>query len=128
MEICQERNKVGALRSKGSEKAGQCKKKIRLRSFRSRAEPGEIEKGRCRILKSEAFGGPCNHQKTAPPEGRYVAKKRPESRFFYFLLKKFIVIAVPTVANDRMASTKTLSRSGRAARSSSFHSPSTYST
>ena len=58
MEICQERNKVGALRSKGSEKAGQCKKKIRLRSLRSRAEPGEIEKGRRRILTSEAFGGP----------------------------------------------------------------------
>ena len=127
MEICQEHNKVGALRSKGSEKAGQCKKKIRLRSFRSRAEPGEIEKGRRRIYCSKVFGD-LHKSKRQPPEGRYMAKKRPESRFFYFLLKKFIVIAVPTVANDRMASTKTLSRSGRAARSSSFHSPSTYST
>ena len=41
MEICQELNKVGTLRSKGSEKAGLMQKKIRLRSPRSRAEPGK---------------------------------------------------------------------------------------
>lgn len=45
--------------------------------------------------------------------------------FGYFLLKKFIVRSTPIVANDRIASQKTLSRSGIALRSSSLHSPST---
>ena len=43
----------------------------------------------------------------------------------YFLLKKFIVMAHPCVANERMASTKIFSRSGMAVRSSSVHSPRT---
>lgn len=43
----------------------------------------------------------------------------------YLRLKKFIVRAHPCVANERMASTKTFSRSGIACRSSSVHSPST---
>lgn len=47
------------------------------------------------------------------------------SRYPYFLLKKFIVMAHPCVANERMASTKTFSRSGMAVRSSSVHWPRT---
>ncbi len=43
----------------------------------------------------------------------------------YFLLKKFIVLSQPMVVNERIASPKTLSRSGNALRSSSDHSPST---
>lgn len=109
-------------------------KKIPVAQFPPQGRSGKREKGGAESTALRFLAGP-EQQKTAHTlsgalfcSGIEVPGAGCRYRLRYFLLKPFIVMAVPTVTNERTASTKTFSRSGRALRSSSVHSPSTYST
>ena len=84
-----------------------------------------------KLPKTTRFLRNTQKRKTGPfvqarrPGFPFICRQASILVFGYFLLKKFIVRSMPIVANDRIASQKTLSRSGIAFRSSSLHSPST---
>ena len=97
----------------------------RIRSYRTARFHGETaENGKipAEYTKTKNRAFPCKHES---PVSRFICRQASILVFGYFLLKKFIVRSTPIVANDRIASQKTLSRSGIAFRSSSLHSPST---
>ena len=85
-------------------------------------ETAENDKIPAEYTKTKNRAFPCKHE---GPVSRFICRQASILVFGYFLLKKFIVRSMPIVANDRIASQKTLSRSGIAFRSSSLHSPST---
>ena len=85
-------------------------------------ETAENDKIPAEYTKTKNRAFPCKHES---PVSRFICRQASILVFGYFLLKKFIVRSTPIVANDRIASQKTLSRSGIAFRSSSLHSPST---
>ena len=97
----------------------------RIRSYRTarfHGETAENDKIPAEYTKTKNRAFPCKHE---GPVSRFICRQASILVFGYFLLKKFIVRSTPIVANDRIASQKTLSRSGIAFRSSSLHSPST---
>lgn len=97
----------------------------RIRSYRTarfHGETAENDKIPAEYTKTKNRAFPCKHES---PVSRFICRQASILVFGYFLLKKFIVRSMPIVANDRIASQKTLSRSGIAFRSSSLHSPST---
>lgn len=97
----------------------------RIRSYRTarfHGETAENDKIPAEYTKTKNRAFPCKHE---GPVSRFICRQASILVFGYFLLKKFIVRSMPIVANDRIASQKTLSRSGIAFRSSSLHSPST---
>ncbi len=97
----------------------------RIRSYRTarfHGETAENDKIPAEYTKTKNRVFPCKHES---PVSRFICRQASILVFGYFLLKKFIVRSTPIVANDRIASQKTLSRSGIAFRSSSLHSPST---
>ena len=85
-------------------------------------ETAENDKIPAEYTKTKNRAFPCKHE---GPVSRFICRQASILVFGYFLLKKFIVRSTPIVANDRIASQKTLSRSGIAFRSSSLHSPRT---